>query len=97
MIKKTFFVALLVISSLIFGGCGQNQPTLNNDIVEENIVTKAGKITLKSGDEYLFQTSDGIVNITSNKFDLDTYLNKNIEISGMFSGTTLYVDTLVEK
>jgi hypothetical protein len=57
-------------------------------------VSKTGTLTMKSGDEYLLSTSDGIVNITSNKVNLDNYLKKKITVMGQFSGSTLYVDEI---
>jgi len=56
------------------------------------VVEKSGEIRTKVGDEYLLNTDEGIVNITSNKVDLDVYLKKNVTVKGMFSGSTLYVD-----
>jgi len=66
----------------------------NQKVVEENIVQKTGEIKTKVGDEYLLSTGEEIVNITSNKENLDNYLKKKVRVEGMFSGSTLYVDKI---
>jgi hypothetical protein len=85
----------IMLSTILLSGCGlaTSKPATTNTI-QENVVTKVGTISTKSGDEYLLVTSDGIVNITSNKVNLDNYLKKQIKVTGMFSGSTLYVDKL---
>lgn len=85
----------LIISGLVLGGCTLTSKAPNTtEKLEQNIVTKTGTISTKVGDEYLLSTSDGIVNITSNKVNLDTYLKKPVKVTGMFSGSTLYVDKI---
>lgn len=85
----------LIISGLVLGGCTLTSKEPNTtEKLEQNIVTKTGTISTKVGDEYLLSTSDGIVNITSNKVNLDTYLKKPVKVTGMFSGSTLYVDKI---
>jgi hypothetical protein len=86
--KKYLIIAGLILSAISLGGCGSAKPTT----VIESQVTKEGTLTMKSGDVYLLSTSDGIVNLTSNKVDLDNFLKKKIKVEGMFSGDTLYVD-----
>lgn len=82
---------LVLVSVFILGGCGTAKPAEN---LKENIAERVGTIKTKVGNEYLLVTSDGIVNITSNKVNLDNYLKKPIRVSGMFSGSTLYVDKI---
>lgn len=81
---------MLMISAFGLGGCG----TEKIETGKQKIETREGKLTIKSGDEYLLSTKDGIVNITSNKVNLDNYLKKEIKVKGMFSGSTLYVDEI---
>jgi len=88
--KKYLIIAGLILSAISFGGCGSAKQT--NTV--ETLVTKEGMLTIKNGDVYLLSTADGIVNITSNKVNLDDYLKKEIKVEGMFSGDTLYVDKL---
>jgi len=88
-------VVVVFLTAFIFGGCTQkNSASDNQKVVEENIVQKTGEIKTKIGDEYLLSTSEEIVNITSNKDDLDNYLKKKVRVEGMFSGSTLYVDKI---
>lgn len=88
--KKYLIIACLIISATSLGGCGSTKTETN--LSRE--VTKSGTLSTKSGDEYLLVTDDGIVNITSTKIILDNYLKKQIKVSGMFSGSTLYVDKI---
>jgi len=87
--KKYLVIACLFIAAISLGGCeSKNQNTLTSATVD-----KEGILTMKSGDVYLLSTDEGIVNITSNKVNLDEYLKKRIKVRGMFSGDTLYIDT----
>ncbi len=87
--KKIFLTLVLCFSVFFLGGC-QTQNTASP------IVTKTGTIQVKSGDYYVFNSDDNLINITSNKYDLNNYLKKNIQISGQYSGDTLYVNDLTE-
>lgn len=78
------------MSFFVLGGC-EKQKT-NTTILAT--VAKEGMLTIKSGEVYLLSTTEGIVNITSTKIDLDNYLKQKIKVTGMFSGDTLYVDTI---
>ncbi|MBI2465244.1 hypothetical protein HYV64_03815 [Candidatus Shapirobacteria bacterium] len=86
----------IVLSTLILSGCTTKQNTVKTaeEKLQESVVTKTGTISTKVGDEYLLSTRDGIVNITSNKVNLDTYMKKPVRVTGMFSGSTLYVDKI---
>lgn len=88
--KKYLIIASLIISVIIFGGCGRIKTETNLS----RLVTKSGTLSTKSGDEYLLITAEGIVNITSTKINLDDYLKKQIRVTGMYSGSTLYVDEI---
>lgn len=84
----------IVLATFILGGCTSAQTQTTKEKIEQNVVTKVGTISTKSGSDYLLVTSDGIVNITSNKVNLDIWLKKPIRVTGMYSGSTLYVDEL---
>lgn len=86
--KKIFLI--LLFSVLVLSSCGPAMPSEGNDVV----VIKTGTLTIKSGEEYLLSTPEGIVNMTSNKINLDNYLKKKITVTGQFSGSTLYVDKI---
>lgn len=88
--KKYLIIASLIISVIILGGCGRIKTETNLS----RLVTKSGTLSTKSGDEYLLITAEGIVNITSTKINLDDYLKKQIRVTGMYSGSTLYVDEI---
>ena len=88
--KKYLIIATLVVASFSLSACGSQK----NETTVSTIVTKEGTLTIKSNDVYLLLTADGIVNLTSNKVNLDNYLKKKIKVTGMFSGETLYVDEI---
>lgn len=91
--KKNFLIAILAISTVFLSGCGTQQKA-TKEIQQEATVTKEGILQTKSSEDYLLSTGDGIVNITSTKVNLDNYLKKKIKVTGMFSGSTLYVDEI---
>ncbi|MBU1117804.1 hypothetical protein KKD37_02465 [Patescibacteria group bacterium] len=86
--KKYLIIGVMIFSVIGLSGCGSQK----TESTIQSTKTREGLLQMKSGDEYLLSTSDGIVNITSNKVNLDNYLKKNIKVKGMFSGSTLYVD-----
>jgi hypothetical protein len=90
--KKIFLGILLV--GFILGGCGVVNTTSIENKLKQNVVIKTGVIQTKSTEGYLLSTSDGIVNITSDKVILDNYLKETVTVTGMYSGDILYVDKL---
>lgn len=89
-------VGIILLSATTLGGCGvkENSTGAVQQKMEENVVEKVGEIKTKVGDEYLLSTSEGIVNITSTKVDLNGYMKKKVKVTGMYSGSTLYVDKI---
>ncbi|MFA6603032.1 MAG: hypothetical protein WCT01_04490 [Candidatus Shapirobacteria bacterium] len=85
--KKLF---VLILAGLIMGGCG-------GTAVNSGQVTKEGTIKAKIGNEYVMMVGEETINVTSEKINLDQYLKKPIEVKGMYSGSTLYVDEVREK
>ncbi len=83
-------MGLIVMGALGLGGCGKDESLKNT--TENGLVEKEGVLKMKSGDEYLMNTDGGIINITSNKVNLDELIGKSIKVKGMYSGSTLYVD-----
>ena len=55
--------------------------------------TLTGKLSTKTSDGYLLQTKQDIVTINSTKLNLDSFLQKQITVTGMYSGSILYVDS----
>jgi uncharacterized protein YceK len=84
----------ILLAGLVLGGCGTAATTSTANELQQNVVTKTGIIQAKSAEGYLLNTSDGIVNITSTKVNLDNYMKKNITVTGMYSGDILYVDKI---
>ncbi len=83
-------MGLIVVAALGLGGCGKDEGL--NNTTDNGMVEKEGVLKMKSGDEYLMNTDEGIINITSNKVNLDELIGKSIKVKGMYSGSTLYVD-----
>ncbi|OIP86888.1 hypothetical protein CO009_03970 [Candidatus Shapirobacteria bacterium CG_4_8_14_3_um_filter_35_11] len=88
--KKIIVVMVVLFSGLFLSGCA---PQLRGETVNAT-VTKSGTLTMKVENEYLLKTDSEIVNITSNKINLDNYLKSKISVTGQFSGSTLYVDSI---
>lgn len=86
----------LMLTGVILSGCSAKISTTKTaeEKLQENVVTKEGSILTMSGGEYLLSTKDGVVSIVSNKVDLSNYAKKKIKVTGMFSGSTLYVDKI---
>jgi len=89
MIKK---VILLMLITVMLSGCGAKIANTNS-----GQVTKTGVIKMKTGEEYIMQVGQDMVNVASQKINLDDYLKKEVEIKGMYSGSTLYADEVREK
>ncbi|MFA7301740.1 MAG: hypothetical protein WC069_05495 [Candidatus Shapirobacteria bacterium] len=85
--KKFLLLIIIIFSNLLLSSCGETKKA-------DATVTKTGTVTMKVGEEYLLKTDEGIVNITSNKLSLDSYLKQKISVTGQFSGTILYVDKI---
>ena len=88
-LKKISLTFILIFSLFFLGGCQSGS-------TKSAIVEKTGQIITKTGDDYIMQVGGEMVNVASQKLNLDNYLKKNIKVSGMFSGTTLYIDSLEE-
>ena len=89
--RKILFGIFVLICGIVLTSCGEIK-------TQSSIVSKLGTLQMKSGDDYLLNTENGIVEITSNKINLDSYLKQKISVTGMFSGDILYVDKLeIEK
>lgn len=88
--KKYLIIATLIISVFSLSACGGQK----TETIQSATTSKSGLLQVKSGEVYLLSTDNGIINITSTKVNLDNYLKKNITVTGMYSGDTLYVDTI---
>lgn len=87
-LKKISLTFILIFSLFFLGGC--------QSITKSSVIEKTGQIITKTGDTYIMQVGSDMIDVTSQKINLDNYLKKNIKVSGMFSGTTLYIDSVQE-
>ncbi|MEO8581562.1 MAG: hypothetical protein ABI425_03170 [Patescibacteria group bacterium] len=95
---------ILLSSLLLLAGC-QSQPTVksNADTIQANPTAREGDSTLsgkvvQSGDTFSLVDSTGKqTELDSYKIDLTPYANKQVSITGQFSGDTLFAAKVVEK
>lgn len=84
---------LLVTSGLLLSGCGLVAKPADM-VTEQPTKNYTGTISSRNG-MFLMSTTDGkMVEMTSKKVDLKLYEGKKITVTGEYSGTTLYVDTV---
>lgn len=89
---KPLLVVSLLSGALFLGGC--SLVAKQADVTSESPTqTMTGKVMVAGSTITL---SDGVKNteITSRKVDLTQYNGKTITVTGEFSGTTLYVDSV---
>lgn len=102
---KQFLIFLVVLALLGAGGyMGYNyllSQQSNAPAVEKyQGDTLVGKLLPGKGDDYTFvlmDTKGKTTGVTTQTVDLSLYVNKNVEVTGQYSGTTLYIDTITEK
>lgn len=98
---KHTFIGLTLVSSIFFTGClPQSSDTSNSE--ESTSDARVGETTLTgeisaSGNVAVLTTEDGeAVTIESYAFELLDYVGKKVEVTGEYSGNTLFVDDIVE-
>jgi hypothetical protein len=90
--SKPFLVSAVLVSSLFLGGCGLvAQPA---DVATESPVTSITGKVMVAGEMVSISSSGKITEIYSRKIDLKQYDGKDVTVTGEFSGTTLFVDTV---
>ena len=101
---KAFIIFVLVLGLLgvggFFGFKYLSRPTAEPTTTEAQTVTLEGKLMSGKGDDYSFILLDSAgktVGVASQTIKLEDYMNKNVAITGSFSGTTLYAYTVTEK
>ena len=100
---KNILIFLIVIIILGVGGyfgfqyisrLGVSSPASQ----EIPVVTKTGVVQKlpKPGDDYthMLKTSDALIKLNSYTVTLDGYANKNVSVTGQYSGDTLFVDSM---
>jgi hypothetical protein len=96
-IKKITISFIFLFSLFCLGGCSLvAKPAPTSTTQTQNIATKSGQLIIKTAEGYLLKSGTEVVTITSQKYNLDSYIKKYIEVSGMYSGKVLYVDKLKE-
>lgn len=104
MYMKTFLVSLLVL--VVLGGAGfmgykylVNKAPVSQPAAQQNSML-SGTLLPGKGDDYQFVLLDAsgkTTGVTSQTVQLGEFVNKKVEVTGSFSGSTLYVYTLTEK
>lgn len=98
--KKT--AALLVVCAIIFSGC-QIQKTIDTNVSETKMLDDPKKegdssisgLLVKVGDTYNIVGVDGKhTEVDSYKIDLSEYVNKQVVLTGQYSGDTLFVGSV---
>lgn len=102
---KSVFIAFIIV--IILGVSGffgfqylsshQKQPSTTS--TESQNATLTGLLMPGKGDDYsyILVTDGKTVGIASQTVQLEKFANKRVEITGSFSGTTLYAYTVTEK
>jgi len=101
---KAFIVGLVVV--IVLGVAGfmgfrylSSQTPSASGSSQSLTATLTGTLMAGKGDDYSFVLRDEkgkTTGVTSQTIQLDTYANKKVEVTGSYSGTTLYVYTLTE-
>lgn len=100
---KTFVLGLLLFFLLGFGGFFVYQkffskPAPAATSFQTTATTKVGilqKATSASSDfSHILLSGGKSIGVTGPGVNLDTYIGENVEITGQYSGTTLYVDSV---
>lgn len=100
---KAFIIGLIFVAVLGVGGffglqylSKQAQTT---DTSNSSSVTLTGLLVPGKGDDYSYivVTKEKTIGVTSQTIQLESYANKNVEITGSYSGTTLYAHAITEK
>ena len=99
---RNLIIGVLVIFFLAVAGfvgyrfvSRQNQ---TSDATQSQTTTLTGMLLPGKGDDYSYVlfTKGKTVGIASQKIPLENYANKKVEITGSYSGTTLYAYTINE-
>ena len=96
MTKKIGVFVVLLSLSVILGGCSlgtQSTGEVNEEVLERPVTVLKGKV-VKTGTTYSLVSGSKATEITSKKIDLNSFNLKEVEVTGEFSGTTLYVDSI---
>lgn len=88
---------LLILSlSIILSAC-QTQTTPTEIPTTQENTTLTGQLTATSPDKAVIQLEDGTTDsVESYAIDFTVYSGKTVQVTGQYSGTTLFVDQIAE-
>lgn len=93
-IRLTTLSAVLGLG-LVLSGCVGGPSTEPVDTVAESPVkTIKGEIRVAGNSFFIDEGTGRSTEIISRKLDLGSYIGNSVEVTGEFSGTTLYVDEI---
>lgn len=92
-------IIALIVGYVVLTKNVDNGNKMQGSSVPSPEVTVEGKIQKGVGDDYsyILMTRDKTIGVTSQTVDISKYENKNVRISGQYSGTTLYADSIVNQ
>ena len=88
------YALFIVVSALIFMGCAKSQPAPEAVIQKAVNTTLSGTITSSSGKYFIGGAGQAPTELGSYTVKLEEYVGKNVKVTGQYSGTTLFVDTI---
>jgi hypothetical protein len=97
---KIFITTLIILVLIGIGGYlgfrSLSKSTGNTGSVLSQIVKLTGTVQTGKGDDYSYvlMTPGKIVGLASQTVKLGDYTNQKVEVTGQYSGTTLYVDSI---
>lgn len=95
-------IIVIVVGAAGYAGykyLGHTTPTPASTDATSQTSTVTGTLLPGKGDDYSYILMAGggrSIGIASQKIDLSLYANKKVEITGSYSGTTLYAYTVTE-
>lgn len=100
---KAFFVGIIFLALVGVGGYvglqyyAKSSPA-GGTVYKSEVVTKTGILQAGQGDDYSYVISVGgkLIGVASQKLNLSQYVGKKVSVTGQYSGTTLYADSVVE-
>ncbi len=101
-------LVMILLTILILVGVGvggyiylsqKSLETARPKVKQSTVLSGSVQKVFDSGVDYshLLKTSTSVVPLSSYSVKLDEYVGKNVEVTGQYSGTTLYVDNVVQK
>lgn len=88
----------LTICLFLLAGCAKST-TPNTTVVPEKAVntTLSGAVSKTGGKFFIQPTGKPTTELDSYTVKLDQYVGKKVSVTGQYSGTTLFVDTVTDQ